>query len=262
MSSPTVLIIAGSDSSGGAGLQRDLRVLADFKVRSVSAITAITAQTDQAVTSVSILSPDIIRDQIRAALATCPVAAVKIGMLGNAATVGVVAECLGTLRGIPIILDPVLSSSSGRVLLDEEGQRTIRVALFPMVTLLTPNIPEAAALLGGNALNEECLLNLGPQAVLLKGGHGAENQSIDVLFERGREPIRLLAPRVAASMRGTGCALSTAIAAGLAKGQTLAESCSIAKNYVLDQMQIASANSNPALVSWPRPDEPPCQTTA
>ena len=126
MSSPTVLIIAGSDSSGGAGLQRDLRVLADFKVRSVSAITAITAQTDQAVTSVSILSPDIIRDQIRAALATCPVAAVKIGMLGNAATVGVVAECLGTLRGIPIILDPVLSSSSGRVLLDEEGQRTIR----------------------------------------------------------------------------------------------------------------------------------------
>ena len=168
--SPSVLVIAGSDSSGGAGLQRDLRVLADFDVRAVTAVTAITVQSDHEVRSVLILPPDIIRDQIKAALHARPVGAVKIGILGNAATVEAVADCLGELQGIPIILDPVLVSSSGRVLLDEGGRRAMRARLFPIITLLTPNIPEAAALLGDDEADSEehmldqanRLLNFGP----------------------------------------------------------------------------------------------------
>lgn len=244
--SPAVLVIAGSDSSGGAGLQRDLRVLADFGVRAVTAITAITAQLDHEVRSVLVLPPDIIRDQIKAALRSCSVSAVKIGMLGNAATVEAVADCLGELPGVPIILDPVLVSSSGSVLLDEDGHQAMRARLFQMVTLLTPNIPEAAALLGDDEADSDerlfnqahRLLNFGPQAVLLKGGHGKGDQSIDLLFEKGMKAIRLAAPRMAVTMRGTGCALSTAVGAAMAYKQPLVNSCQIAKTYVLGQMQI------------------------
>ena len=250
MNARAVLVIAGSDSSGGAGLQRDLRVLANFKIRAVTAVTAVTAQTDKAVTSVLILPPDIIRDQIKVALQTCPVAAVKIGMLGNAATVGVVAECLAVLQGIPIILDPVLVSSSGHVLLDQCGQEAMCSRLFPMITLLTPNIPEVAKLLGDDVSESEekilfqarRLLDSGLQAVLVKGGHSTGNQSVDLLFERGKEPLRLAAQRLATTMRGTGCALSSAISAAMADGQTLADSCYTAKAYVLKQIRNLELN--------------------
>lgn len=243
--SPSVLVIAGSDSSGGAGLQRDLRVLADFGVRAVTALTAVTAQSDHEVTSVLVLPPDIIWDQIKTALRTCSVDAVKIGMLGNAATVEAVADCLGELQGVPIILDPVLMSSSGSLLLDEGGQWAMRSRLFPIITLLTPNIPEAAALLGDDEADSEermldqahRLLNFGPQAVLLKGGHGKGEQSIDLLLEKGMKAIRLAAPRIAVTMRGTGCALSSAIGAAMANKQSLMGSCQVAKAYVLGQMQ-------------------------
>lgn len=201
--------------------------------------------------SVLILPPDIIRDQIKAALHTCPVGAVKMGMLGNAATVEAVADCLLELPGIPIILDPVLVSSSGMALLDEDGRRAMRSRLFPMVTLLTPNIPEAAALLGDSEAGSEerrldqasRLLVLGPKAVLLKGGHGRGEHSVDLVVEDGQAPIRLVAPRLPAATRGTGCALSTAIGAAMANKKPVTESCHVAKAYLLRQMQIGLAQS-------------------
>ena len=246
-----VLVIAGSDSSGGAGAQRDLRVLADFGVRAVTALTAVTTQTDHQILSSLIPPPNLIRDQIKAALCMCPIAAVKIGMLGNAATVEAVVNGLDEMRGIPIILDPVLVSSSGASLLDENGQQTMRTRLFPLVALLTPNMPEAAALLGEPpAYNEETmllqanlLLGLGTKAVLLKGGHGTGNLSVDLLVEEGKKPIRLVAARLPTTMRGTGCALSSAIAAQLAVGKSLAESCQIAKAYLFKKMKISLANA-------------------
>jgi hydroxymethylpyrimidine/phosphomethylpyrimidine kinase len=239
MTHPAMLIIAGSDSSCGAGLARDLTVAAEFDVRAVMAITAVTAQTDNDVRLVQVLSPKMVRAQIGAALSTCPVGAVKIGMLGNAATVAVVAECLGQLQNVPIVLDPVLASSSGTVLLDGEGRRAMLKRLFPMVTLLTPNMMEASILLGGC---DEYLLGLGPHAILLKGGHCAGERSVDLLLEMGQEPVEFPAPRIPAAMRGTGCALSTAIAAGLAKGNTLVESCRGAKDHVWAELQQRDAS--------------------
>ncbi len=226
---PAVLVIAGSDSSGGAGLQRDLRVLGEFGVRAVTAITAVTAQSDKDVKALLVLPPDLIGGQISAALDTCRVGAVKIGMLGDAATVVVVADCLARMPGVPIVLDPVLQSTSGTVLLDSAGQQMMLSRLLPMVTLLTPNLLELAQLFGDRS---ERILDRGPQAILLKGGHGEGAQSIDLLLEAGREPVELASPRLPVAMRGTGCALSTAIAVELAKGNSLEKSCRVAKDYV------------------------------
>src|SRR6185437_1931532 len=145
-SQPAVLVIAGSDSSGGAGIVRDLKVLADLGVRALCAISAVTAQTHGHVVSVHHVQPQVVRTQIRAALDSAPVGAIKIGMLGTAATVSAVADSLSRGGTIPIVLDPVLLSSSGGVLLDEEGRAEMQARLLPLATVLTPNIPEAASL--------------------------------------------------------------------------------------------------------------------
>jgi hydroxymethylpyrimidine/phosphomethylpyrimidine kinase len=234
MTRPAVLVIAGSDSSGGAGLARDLAVAAEFNVRAVMAITAVTAQTDNKVELVQVLPPKMVRAQIESALGSCEVGAVKIGMLGNAATVAVVAGCLAQLQNVPIVLDPVLASSSGAVLLDGAGRRAMLKKLFPMVTLLTPNMMEASILLSAV---DEYLLGFGPQAILLKGGHGGGEWSVDLLLEMGQAPVEFSAPRIPAALRGTGCALSTAIAVGLAKGSTLLESCRVAKDHVWAELK-------------------------
>jgi|SRR5581483_8126485 len=249
---PTVLVIAATDSSGGAGLTRDVQVLKDLGVNALCVVTAVTAQSDRAVTAVHHVPPEVIRAQIRGALDTRPVNAVKIGMLGTQATVEAVAEALSevhqasprrattlSLRGIPLVIDPVLVSSSGGVLLDEGGRAALTGALFPTATLVTPNVPEAAALLGQPTATDERtlleqgrrLLHFGSQAILLKGGHSVGPESVDLLISReGVE--RLSAPRAAGSSRGTGCALASAVAAGLASGQTLLEACAAAKRYV------------------------------
>jgi hydroxymethylpyrimidine/phosphomethylpyrimidine kinase len=146
VSAPAVLVIAGSDSSGGAGLARDLEVLAHFGVRPLCVVTAVTAQSDTRMVAVHTVPPEIVRAQITAALATCPIAAIKIGMLGTSATVEAVASGL-PCSGTPVVLDPVLVSSSGGVLLDEGGRRSLTNRLLAHVRLLTPNILEAAALL-------------------------------------------------------------------------------------------------------------------
>lgn len=242
-----VLVIAGSDSSGGAGLTRDVETLAHFHIGALCAVTAVTAQSDAAVMAVEVLSPAIVRAQIEAAFATGRVAAVKIGMLGTEATVLEVAAALEVHSAVPVVLDPVLASTSGAALLDRSGQAALRERLLPRATLITPNVPEAAALLDlASAAGEaqllaqaEALLALGAHAVLLKGGHTQGPAATDLLLMRGAGPHRLSAPRISCDRRGTGCALASAIAAGLAVAQELPEACARAKRYVSELLQQA-----------------------
>jgi len=240
-----VLVIAGSDSSGGAGLVQDVRTLARFGAQVMCAVTAVTVQSDSRVTAVHPVPPDTVRAQIEAALATGRVGAIKIGMLGTRAIALTVAACLPPREQVPIVLDPVLASSSGAALLDAGGREALRDNLVPRATLVTPNIPEAAALLGTEpaATEEELLrqahawLALGPAAVLIKGGHGSASEAVDLLLSAGRSPRRLIARRIAKTQRGTGCALASGIAAGLAEGLELGDACARAKRHVLELLQ-------------------------
>jgi hydroxymethylpyrimidine/phosphomethylpyrimidine kinase len=245
---PAVLVIAATDSSGGAGLTRDVRVLSDFSVDALCVVTAVTAQSDRKVVAVHHVPPEVIRAQIAAALATRQVGVIKIGMLGTQATVGAVVAGLAASGsppdGIPIVVDPVLVSSSGGVLLDAGGRAALTETLFPLATLVTPNVPEAAALLGEAIATDEAgliqqgqrLLGFGSRAILLKGGHREGQDAVDLLISRnapdGRRVERITAQRMAGSSRGTGCALASAIAAGLAAGKPLSEACRAAKSYV------------------------------
>lgn len=242
--SPAVLVIAGSDSSGGAGMLRDLRALADFNITTLCAITAVTAQTNIRVSDVHHIPSLSVQQQITAALATHRIDAIKIGMLGTGATVAAVTYGLGDHLEIPVVLDPVLISSSGSRLLDSGGVAALKAQLLPRVTLLTPNLPEAAALLHTTLASSETimieqayrLLQLGPRAVLIKGGHATSDHALDVLVTKDQPPLRLSAPRVNATMRGTGCALASAIAGLLALGIPIHEACRRAKHYVLKEL--------------------------
>ncbi|HEY0766565.1 MAG TPA: bifunctional hydroxymethylpyrimidine kinase/phosphomethylpyrimidine kinase [Steroidobacteraceae bacterium] len=240
-----VLVIAGADSSGGAGLARDVRTLAGFGTRVVCAVTAVTAQSDSRVTAVHPVPPHIVRAQIAAAFATTRVGAIKIGMLGTRAIALAVAASIPPREQVPIVLDPVLVSSSGGALLDAGGREALRENLVPRATLVTPNIAEAAALLGTEPASTEeellrqarALLALGAAAVLIKGGHGSGSEAVDLLLS-GAQPLRrLTAPRTAKTQRGTGCALASGIAAGLAAGLDLADACARAKHHVLELLQ-------------------------
>jgi hydroxymethylpyrimidine/phosphomethylpyrimidine kinase len=240
---PAVLVIAGSDSSGGAGMVRDLTVLADLGTDALCAITAVTAQTHGHVVSVHHVPPEIVRTQIRAALESGVIGAIKIGMLGTGATVSAVAHSLARAGTVPIVLDPVLLSSSGGVLLDAEGRAEMRARLFPLATVLTPNIPEAASLCGtAPAASREDLLEqaralvaMGARSVLLKGGHAEGAEAVDLLFT-AQGPQWLSSPRLDARCRGTGCALASAIAAGLASGRSVEDACRNGKQYVLSML--------------------------
>ena len=240
-----VLVIAGTDSSGGAGLTRDVRVLADFGIDSLCAVTAVTAQSNSRVVGIHHIPPHILREQIVAALETRRVGAVKIGMLGNRATVDTVVASLKASEGVPIVLDPVLLSSSGGVLLDADGRSAMQENLLPLTTVATPNVPEAALLLDEEPATTEAalvrqaerLLALGPQAILLKGGHSLGPDAVDLLVSRDRGVQRITSQRLGASHRGTGCALASAIAAGLASGVSLDEACRWGKRYVLDMLR-------------------------
>jgi hydroxymethylpyrimidine/phosphomethylpyrimidine kinase len=242
-----VLVIAGTDSSGGAGLTRDIRVLIHFEVDILCAITAVSAQSNSRVTNVHHVSPDAIRAQIVTAFETRPVRAIKIGMLGTCATVEAVVDSLPCGTPVPIVLDPVLVASSGGVLLDAEGRAAMCKKLFPRATIVTPNIPEAGMLLGEDpAIGERALiaqaqrlLALGPQAVLLKGGHADGAEMVDLLISGNGDVQRITSPRIPAICRGTGCALASAIAAGLAFGTPLLEACQKAKRYVVTMLSHA-----------------------
>ena len=241
------LTIAGSDSGGGAGIQADLKTFSALGVYGASVLTAVTAQNTRAVTAVATLAPDIVRAQIAAVLEDLPVRAIKIGMLGGPEVIRTVADALRGC-GLPLVLDPVMVAKSGDRLLAAEAMEALRSELLPLATLLTPNIPEAAELLRSEAAPDlalrerqgRALLALGPQWVLMKGGHGAGAICEDLLLG-GAQPIRLCAPRQATrNTHGTGCTLSAAIAAVLAQGMTLPEAVARAHAYL--QGAIAAAD--------------------
>ena len=248
---PRVLVIAGTDSSGGAGLIRDVQVISDLGARASCVITAVTAQTQTHLHAICLLSPEVVRRQLRAALRSDPVSAIKIGMLGSGAIVGAVLEELPDRTQIPIVVDPVLSASSGASLLDADGVALLRDQLLVRSTLVTPNLLEAARLLGcevaGTAMEQssqaEALLRFGSRGVLLKGGHGSDSDAIDVLVTQSDPPVSLRAKRISATMRGTGCALSSAIAALLATGASLESACRQAKAYVYKELLAAELSS-------------------
>jgi hydroxymethylpyrimidine/phosphomethylpyrimidine kinase len=241
----TVLVIGGTDSSGGAGLVRDVQVLAELEVRVRCVVTAVTVQTDQQVGAIQYISTDVVRQQMLAALEDGGIDAIKIGMLGARATIETIVETLPSPDEIPIVLDPVIASSSGGALLEESGLSVLRDHLISRVTIITPNLLESAILLDDDPATDELmmisqaqrLLRLGPRAVLLKGGHGTGAEAVDVLSSAASHAsVQFRGPRVDAILRGTGCALSSAMASSLAAGVPLPEACERAKGYVLNAL--------------------------
>jgi hydroxymethylpyrimidine/phosphomethylpyrimidine kinase len=252
MRTPIALTIAGSDSSGGAGIQADLKTFSALGVYGASAITAITAQNTMGVTGVHVIPPQFILSQIEAVFNDLAVGGVKIGMVGNEMAALAVAEGLRRWRTAPVVVDPVMVAESGGALLEPGAEAALRSHLLPLADLLTPNLPEAARLLGASeAVDEtmmvhqgELLLALGPKAVLIKGGHAKGAEAVDIFLD-GASTVRFAAHRVATrNTHGTGCTLSAAIAAGLASGMPLLDAVRRAKIYLTnalmhaDEMQI------------------------
>ena len=229
---PAVLSIAGSDAGGGAGIQADLKAFARCGVHGMTAITAITAQSTVGVDAVEPVSPELIVAQVRSVADDIGVDAVKIGMLGTAETIGAVERALELVRKAPIVLDPVMVAESGAVLLDEDARSALVERLLPLAAVVTPNIPEAAALtgLGGNAGQEElarAVRELGPDVVVVTGGHSED--LIDVFFD-GEAPERIEGERHPGSAsHGSGCTHSSALAALLACGESPLEAARGAK---------------------------------
>jgi hydroxymethylpyrimidine/phosphomethylpyrimidine kinase len=237
---PIAVTIAGSDSSGGAGIQADLKTFAALGVYGASVLTALTAQNTQGVTAIHDVPADFIAAQIDAVFSDLAIGAVKIGMLSQVAAIEAVAAGLSRFDAPNVVLDPVMVATSGDRLLAVEAIAALRRDLIPRALVVTPNLHEAAALtdapLARNEPEMEAqarqILALGPRAVLIKGGHGDGAESVDLLVSNG-EVIRLAAPRVATrNTHGTGCTLSSAIAAALAKDLDLAAAAREAKTYV------------------------------
>jgi len=232
--------VAGSDSSGAAGIQADLKTFAALGVYGASVITALTAQNTQGVRAIHDVPADFVAAQIDAVFSDLEVAAVKIGMLSQAAIIETVAAGLARYRAKNIVLDPVMVATSGDRLLAPEAVEALRNVLIPRALVVTPNLPEAAALTGATVARNERemeiqareLLALGARNILIKGGHGSGNESIDLLVGEG-DVLRLSARRVdTKNTHGTGCTLSSAIAAGLARGLDLNAAAREAKTYV------------------------------
>ncbi len=243
------LTIAGSDSSGGAGIQADIKTFSALGVYGASAITALTAQNTQGVEAVLVVPPDFVARQIRVVARDLNIGSVKIGMLATSEIIEAVAVALEALPGVPLVLDPVMVAASGDVLLDDDAIETLRTVLLPRATLITPNLPEAAKLLDSDEAKDEremsaqasALRSLGAKAVLIKGGHAEGAEAVDLLLD-GDGELRLAAPRVATgNTHGTGCTLSSAIAAELAKGASLREAVTAAKAYVTAAIAAADA---------------------
>lgn len=235
-----VLSIAGSDPSGGAGIQADLKTFSARGVYGMAALTALTAQNTRGVSGVHPVPPQFVADQIEAIFADIRVDAVKIGMIANATIASAVADILARHRDVPVVLDPVMIAKGGAALLADDAVDVLARQLLPLATVVTPNLPEAGALLhepearsrDDMARQALALATLGPAAVLVKGGHLEGHESPDVLaisgtviwFEAARLPTK--------NTHGTGCTLSSAIAAEIAKGLPLTDAIATAKRYL------------------------------
>ena len=244
---PIVLSIAGSDSSGGAGIQADLKTFSALGVYGTTAITAITAQNTLGVHAQHPIPAEMVYNQIVAVLDDLHPSFVKIGMLSNPEIVMAVADALSKYP-LSIVLDPVMVSSSGHRLLSVEAQEVIKQKLLPMATLITPNLPEMEALTGFplSTYKEKekaarCLMNSGAKAILLKGGHEEGDVKTDILFSNSATGIQstLFTSETVATrnIHGTGCTLSSAITAFLARGLALEEAIVEAKKYISNAIQ-------------------------
>ncbi|MEP1766787.1 MAG: bifunctional hydroxymethylpyrimidine kinase/phosphomethylpyrimidine kinase [Sulfitobacter sp.] len=247
---PNVLSIAGSDPSGGAGIQADLKAISANGAFAMAALTALTAQNTQGVSGVHLVPADFVQQQINAVFADIRVDAVKVGMIGGADIALAVMNALSQ-RDAPIILDPVMIAKGGAPLLASDAVAVVRDALLPIATVLTPNLPEAAHLLGRDIAQSRAdmetqgraLCDLGAKAVLMKGGHLEGGDSPDCLvtpdavtwFESPRTATR--------NTHGTGCTLSSALAAQLARGRPLQSAVNLAKSYVAHAIANADALS-------------------
>jgi hydroxymethylpyrimidine/phosphomethylpyrimidine kinase len=240
MTTPIALTIAGSDSSGGAGIQADLKTFAALGVYGASVITALTAQNTRGVTGIHQVPADFVTAQMDAVFSDLAVKAVKIGMVAQLATIDAIVAGLARWSPMHVVLDPVMVATSGDRLLAAEAVEALRRKLIPRASLITPNLPEAAALLEEPVASNEAaiegqgkrLLSMGCPAVLIKGGHGQGAESIDYLI-RSSGTIALAAPRTATkNTHGTGCSLSSAIAAGLANGEDMETAVRNAKAWV------------------------------
>jgi hydroxymethylpyrimidine/phosphomethylpyrimidine kinase len=240
MTAPIALTIAGSDSGGGAGIQADLKTFSALSVYGASVITALTAQNTRGVTAVFDVPADFVALQMDAVFSDLAIAATKIGMLSRTETVEAVAAGLDRHGAKNVVLDPVMVATSGDPLLRPDAVAMLKELLIPRALVVTPNLPEAAALLDAPlAANEaemgkqgEAILSLGCKAVLVKGGHGTGPHSVDILVDRHgvhRYPARRFDTQ---NTHGTGCTLSSAIAAGLAKELPLTDAVAAAKQFV------------------------------
>ena len=240
MTVPIALTIAGSDSSGGAGIQADLKTFAALGVYGASVITALTAQNTHGVTGIHQVPAEFVTAQLDAVFGDLDVRAVKIGMVAQPSTIDAIAAALTRWSPRHIVLDPVMVATSGDRLLAMDAVEALRTRLIPRASLITPNLPEAAALLDEPVAASEAaiesqgkrLLAMGCPAVLIKGGHGQGAESTDYLVS-GNGIIVLAAPRIVTqNTHGTGCSLSSAIAAGLAKGEELETAVHNAKAWI------------------------------
>jgi hydroxymethylpyrimidine/phosphomethylpyrimidine kinase len=238
--SAIAVTIAGSDSSGGAGIQADLKTFSALGVYGASVITALTAQNTQGVRAIHDVPAEFVTSQIDAVFSDLDVDAVKIGMLSRAATIEAVAGGIERHRMKNVVLDPVMIATSGDRLLHSDAIDALRQLLLPRAHVITPNLPEAAVLLDAPVAKDESemrvqaqrLLALGATAVLIKGGHGSGAESVDLLVD-SNGVARFAAPRNATrNTHGTGCTLSSAIAAELSKGRTLPDAVKAAKAFV------------------------------
>jgi hydroxymethylpyrimidine/phosphomethylpyrimidine kinase len=251
-----VLTIAGSDSGGGAGIQADLKTFSALGAYGCSVLAALTAQNTRAVTAIHEVPPRFVAAQIDAVFDDIEIAAVKIGMLSSSAVIEAVADGLTCHRPRNIVLDPVMVAKSGDRLLRPDAFASLRRRLLPLADVVTPNLPEAGDLLGlappvdqaGMIAAAAALRELGTRAVLVKGGHTEAPESIDVLDDGG-EPLVLVARRLqTANTHGTGCTLSSAIAALLAQGMSLRDAVQTAKAYLTaaiaaaDQLDVGSGH--------------------
>jgi hydroxymethylpyrimidine/phosphomethylpyrimidine kinase len=242
---PIALTIAGSDPSGGAGIQADLKTFAAFGVYGATVLTALTAQNTMGVSGVFPVPPDFIAAQFHSVTSDLQISAIKTGMLGDAPTVELVARLLSEIPSVPVIVDPVMVATSGDVLLAPEAVEAVRTSLIPRALLVTPNIPEAATLLDVEpAASEaemraqaEALMKFGCGAVLIKGGHAEGSDALDILVD-GKEYHALRRTRIETrNMHGTGCTLSAAIAANVALGSRLDAAVIAGKDLVWNALE-------------------------
>ncbi len=248
MTSPArLLVIAGSDSSGGAGIQADIKTATALGAYAMTAVTSVTVQNTQGVHAIHPIPANIVRAQIVSVLEDIGADAIKIGMLGSSEVIRAVAQTLVTYaRGIPLVVDPVMEAKGGASLLEDEAANTLMVSLFPLATIITPNAPEAARLTGlpvetvADCVQAgQSLLATGVQSVLVKGGHLEGETVTDVLISQDSAQ-RLTAPRLkTTSTHGTGCTLASAIAVGLAQGLPLIDSIRRARSYVQEAIRTA-----------------------